>query len=223
MVNQPSSSSSSPIKRKPVPYNTWSEMIGLEPSQSTSTAQSSSINKSVSGLSEPTWSETLRAKPKSTWTPEEYDKLAKLSKETVNWFEENRTLSLYSAEEANDSTDTITPSNAWTEVKGNTFKENIFDTIPTDVTASEFTPLTRPEGSSSSEGSISPIEEEITAHTYPPRPLGKRIVLNYYPDSIDPSDPQPFARGFQENIDPELNIQRGSVVLSANFLDKKDN
>lgn len=208
--------------------------------QSTSTSPMTIKRKAVPSLdSELTWSQSLMQKPKALWTPEDIVNLKALREDSDLWEQKNiideailsdpkaieklyPNSSLYSVEDANASTDTITPSNAWAEVKGNTFKDNNFDNIPTDVTASDFTPLTRPEGSSSWSSSEGSMDE---THTYPPRFFGKNRILNYYPSSIDPLDSQPFARGFQEEIDPELNIQRGSVVFSSSFWDnyKKNN
>lgn len=129
--------------------------------------------------------------------------------------------SLYSVEEANDSTDTITQASVKPENKKLLFgsgpsimdmqieQQAKFlekdDNIPTDVTASELTPLTNPQS-----------EIEGT-HTYPPRPKGKEKITEYFP-GVDTTGGLPFARGFNENIDLE-NINKGNVLFSSSFLD----
>ena len=129
--------------------------------------------------------------------------------------------SLYSVEEANDSTDTITQASVKPENKKLLFgsgpsimdmqieQQAKFlekdDNIPTDVTASELTPLTNPQ--SEIEG----------IHTYPPRPKGKEKITEYFP-GVDTTGGLPFARGFNENIDLE-NINKGKVLFSSSFVD----
>ena len=149
-------------------------------------------NSSQSSPASPT---SIRRKP----VPNLKDFLSSISSSTKS--------SLYSMEDVNDSTDTIRPSRlsmSRTETNENT-------NLSPDITASELTPLTNPEGSSSSsEGSMVNQTEEI--HTYPPRSFKSGKIVNYY-------EGQPFVRGFQENLDQEIKIKK-SFMFSANFLDR---
>lgn len=112
--------------------------------------------------------------------------------------------SLYSRPEANDSTDTVTQENV---LSRDSIPSSSADNIPTDVTASELTPLTRPESP--------PISTGEDSHTYPPRPKGKERVSDYFPSS----EAGPFARGFTETVDIST-LRKGSILLGSHFLDK---
>lgn len=96
--------------------------------------------------------------------------------------------SLYSAPEANESTETVTQSNVWSEIQGNSFKENPFeDSIPSDVTASELQPLTKP--SYRSDSKLIPLNSSLSRPFYrPDLPDSDLTSLSrhyYKPDSPD--------------------------------------
>lgn len=114
-------------------------------------------------------------------------------------------VSLYSASGANDSTETITQTNVLS--RDNTSSNT--DNFPTDTTASELQPLTRPVSP--------PVAANEPEQTFPPRPKGKQRVISYFPGS----DSVPFARGFTENIDIN-SLNKGSVILGSQFLDNID-
>lgn len=133
--------------------------------------------------------------------------------------------SLYSVSEANESTETVTQSNVWSGVKGNSFQNIFEDSIPSDITASELQPLTRPDSDSSdSDGQpltrsdSSSSDSDGGLHTYPPRPKGKEKVITYFPGGDNLEEGLPIARGFSEDIKIEK-INRGSIMFSSNFLD----
>lgn len=68
--------------------------------------------------------------------------------------------------------------------------------------------MTNPENSNS---------EIIETHTYPPRSQGDPVRFSEYAET-------PFARGFNETLDPsEINIKKGSVMFSSRFVDSMDN
>ena len=90
---------------------------------------------------------------------------------------------LYSVPEANESTETVTQSNVWSEIKGNSFKENPFeDSIPSDVTASELQPLTRPRPSYRSDSKLIPLNSPFS------RPFNRPDLPDSYIPSLDRPD-----------------------------------
>lgn len=90
----------------------------------------------------------------------------------------------------NDSTDTVTQDNFRTTNENNN--------LPSDITASEFTPLTTPD-SPSSDGGL---------HTYPPRFSGLSALAD-----------TPFARGFKDDTDvSEIRKGKKSLMFHSRFL-----
>jgi hypothetical protein len=106
---------------------------------------------------------------------------------------------IYSTEGANDSTETIRP--AYESPKWSTNK--IEDNIPSDVTASELTPLTNP---------YSQIEDS-DSYTYPPKQRGVSLSENKEVKFSEYQN-QPFAKGYNEAIDPsEINKNKETPTL----------
>ncbi len=191
----------------PKPDNSDSEIIKIRDN----TTASGSGNSGSSAVEQPSQSSS----PLSRRKPVSYHPLDIPSTQTEGLTPLNTT-PLYSAGNANDSTETITPTNYNNNnviVSDDRDSDWEDSNSPTDITASELRPLSRPESS---------LTEGLTeTHTYPPQPLGKQTIVNYYPERG-----QPIVRGFQENIDHQFNpsIRRdpnvGILGLSARFLDQ---
>lgn len=116
---------------------------------------------------------------------------------------------LYSSEAGNDSTETIRPFENPRGYESPKWSEN----TPLDVTASEMTPL------------IDPYSQIEDSHTYPLKKKGVSLSENKGVRFSEYQN-QPFARGYNEAIDPsEVNInKRSSLVFGfgASIADKMD-